>query len=71
MPAVDVRREPESPGAEAYRMLRMSVIFEALAPLSEPTDPFALGFESSSGDAPLRALPVPTEARPHAWAIAR
>jgi len=62
MPAVDVRREPESPGAEAYRMLRMSVIFEALAPLTQPTDPFALGFESSTGDAHMSALPVATRA---------
>jgi Mrp family chromosome partitioning ATPase len=60
MPAVDVRREPESPGAEAYRMLRMSVILEPLAPLTDLTDPFALGFESSVGDTPGRALPAPT-----------
>jgi hypothetical protein len=59
---VDVRREPESPGAEAYRMLRMSVIFEPLAALAEPADPFGLGFESSTGEAPAHALPVPTMA---------
>ncbi len=50
---VDVVREPESPGAEAYRMLRMSVLFEALAPQSAPADPF--GYEYGQGvllDAP-------------------
>ena len=45
LPMVDVVREPESPGAEAYRMLRMSLMFEALAPLSGPGDSFALGSE--------------------------
>ncbi len=48
-PMVDVIREPDSPGAEAYRMLRMSVMFEGLASLSGPTDPYALGFDSSNG----------------------
>lgn len=43
VPVVDVIRDPDSPAAEAYRMLRMSVIFERLASLSGPTDPFALG----------------------------
>jgi Mrp family chromosome partitioning ATPase len=38
-PMVDVVRQPDSPGAEAYRMLRMSVLFEALAPLPVPEDP--------------------------------
>ncbi len=42
-PMVDVIREPDSPGAEAYRMLRMSVMFEGLAPTSGPTDPYAIG----------------------------
>jgi Mrp family chromosome partitioning ATPase len=57
-PVVDVVRYPESPGAEAYRLLRMSVMFEALAPLSGPTDPFALGFQSSMGDDGPGATPV-------------
>ncbi len=48
-PMVDVIRDPESPGAEAYRMLRMSVIFEGLASLAGPTDPFALGFDAGKG----------------------
>ena len=50
---VDVVREPDSPGAEAYRMLRMSVLFESLAPQSAPADPY--GYEYGQGallDAP-------------------
>jgi Mrp family chromosome partitioning ATPase len=58
---VDVVRDPDSPGAEAYRMLRMSVMFEALAPQSAPADPF--GYQYGQGvllDAaqPDRATPV-------------
>lgn len=49
-PMVDVLRDPDSPGAEAYRMLRMSVMFEGLAALTGPTDPYALGFESGKGN---------------------
>ncbi len=45
-PMVDVIRDPDSAGAEAYRMLRMSVMFEGLASLSGPTDPYALGFDA-------------------------
>jgi Mrp family chromosome partitioning ATPase len=45
IPVVDVIRDPDSAGAEAYRMLRMSVMFESLAPRSAATDPFALGLE--------------------------
>jgi len=45
IPMVDVVRDPVSPGAEAYRMLRMSLMFESLAPLSGPADPFVLGSE--------------------------
>ena len=41
IPVVDVIRDPDSAGAEAYRMLRMSVMFESLAPRSAATDPFA------------------------------
>jgi polysaccharide biosynthesis transport protein len=52
IPMVDVVRDPVSPGAEAYRMLRMSLMFESLAPLSGPADPFALG---SDGDDVLTA----------------
>ena len=52
VPVVDVIRDPLSPAAEAYRMLRMSVMFEPLAPLTGLNDPFALGFDT--GDvAPL------------------
>ncbi len=53
-PMVDVVRQPESPGAEAYRMLRMSVLFEALAPLPTPDDPLgasAYGMGSLVGPA--------------------
>ena len=50
IPMVDVVRDPDSPGAEAYRMLRMSVMFESLAPLSGPGDPFALGMGLDGGD---------------------
>ena len=45
IPMVDVVRDPVSTGAEAYRMLRMSLMFESLAALSGPADPFALGSE--------------------------
>ncbi|MGH9081238.1 MAG: hypothetical protein ACRDYE_14405, partial [Acidimicrobiales bacterium] len=48
-PMVDVIRDPGSPGAEAYRMLRMSVMFEGLASLAGPTDPYALGFDPGNG----------------------
>jgi Mrp family chromosome partitioning ATPase len=47
-PMVDVIRDPDSAGAEAYRMLRMSVMFEGLASLSGPTDPYALGFDAAT-----------------------
>ncbi len=59
---VDVVREPESPGAEAYRMLRMSVLFEGLAPQSAPTDPF--GYEYGQGVLLDRA---PGRGRPCRW----
>jgi Mrp family chromosome partitioning ATPase len=45
-PAVDVVREPLSPGAEAYRMLRMSVLFESLAADAAPAEPFGYGYEN-------------------------
>jgi Mrp family chromosome partitioning ATPase len=48
-PMVDVIRDPVSPGAEAYRMLRMSVMFESLAPLSGAVDPYALGLDAGNG----------------------
>ncbi|HEY7916715.1 MAG TPA: hypothetical protein VIC86_06990 [Acidimicrobiales bacterium] len=48
-PMVDVIREPDSPGAEAYRMLRMSVMLEGLAPTSGPTDPYAMGMDGGLG----------------------
>ena len=38
---VDVVNEPTSPTAEAYRMLRMSVLFEPLASGVVPTDDFS------------------------------
>jgi Mrp family chromosome partitioning ATPase len=50
VPVVDVIRDPDSPGAEAYRMLRMSVMFEALAPLSGPVDPYDYSLEAASSD---------------------
>ncbi len=60
---VDVVREPDSPGAEAYRMLRMSVLFESLAPQAAAPDPF--GYDYGQGallDAPQAkpAVPVST-----------
>jgi Mrp family chromosome partitioning ATPase len=45
-PAVDVVRDPLSPGAEAYRMLRMSVLFESLAADAAPAEQFGYGYES-------------------------
>jgi Mrp family chromosome partitioning ATPase len=62
LPVVDVIRSPESAGAEAYRMLRMSVLFENLAPLSGPIDPFAAGFDGNA--AGLLAMGSGTEATP-------
>lgn len=58
---VDVVREPLSPGAEAYRMLRMSVLFESLAADAAPADPFGYGYASyanGSGMAFPKAPPV-------------
>ena len=49
-PMVDVIREPHSAGAEAYRMLRMSVMLEGLASTSGPTDPYAMGMDAGFGD---------------------
>jgi len=49
-PMVDVIREPHSAGAEAYRMLRMSVMLEGLASTSGPTDPYAMGMDAGLGD---------------------
>jgi Mrp family chromosome partitioning ATPase len=57
-PMVDVIREPGSPGAEAYRMLRVSVMFEGLASLSGPTDPYALGFDASTVGMPRADHPI-------------
>ena len=57
---VDVVREPESAGAEAYRMLRMSVLFEGLATQGRPSE--AMGFEYGSGV--LLDAPAPETARP-------
>jgi Mrp family chromosome partitioning ATPase len=62
VPVVDVLREPASPGAEAYRMLRMSVMFENLASLSGPIDPFGIGFGANDLGQPLEeplAVPAP------------
>jgi len=51
VPMVDVVRQPDSPGAEAFRKLRMSVMFEALAPLPVPEDPLG-GAYGPLGPAP-------------------
>ncbi len=63
VPIVDVTRDPESAGAEAYRMLRMSVLFEGLASLGGPIDPFAAGLDGSASglletEPELAALPA-------------
>lgn len=63
VPVVDVLREPDSPGAEAYRMLRMSVMFESLASLSGPVDPFGFGIGSHGIGQPLQE-PVQVPAAP-------
>jgi Mrp family chromosome partitioning ATPase len=39
---LDVASDPAAPDAEAYRMLRMSVLFEALATNVSAVDPFAM-----------------------------
>lgn len=41
---VDVVGDPDSAGAEAYRMLRMSVMFEALAADAAPIDPYGMAY---------------------------
>jgi Mrp family chromosome partitioning ATPase len=66
-PMVDVIRDPHSPGAEAYRMLRMSVMFESLAPLSGAADPYALGIDAGNGGmlpTGQRVETGPTQERP-------
>jgi Mrp family chromosome partitioning ATPase len=45
----DVIRNPRSTSAEAYRMLRMSVLFEGLAPSSPLPDAFNFGFGNLGG----------------------
>jgi Mrp family chromosome partitioning ATPase len=60
-PMVDVVRQPESPGAEAYRMLRMSVLFEALAPLPIPEDPLG---GTAYGAGSFATVPVASEQAP-------
>jgi Mrp family chromosome partitioning ATPase len=57
-PMVDVIRDPDSPGAEAYRMLRVSVMFENLASLSGPTDPYAVGFDAAKLGQPRADQPI-------------
>jgi Mrp family chromosome partitioning ATPase len=49
---VDVVKYPDSPGAEAFRKLRMSVMFEALASVAVPEDPLG-GAYGPIGPAPV------------------
>jgi len=62
-----VLADPASPAAESYRMLRMSVLFEKLAPTSAPANPFDFLLRSGGanplpgGEADLRAPAAPTE----------
>jgi Mrp family chromosome partitioning ATPase len=52
-PMVDVVRNPDSPGAEAYRMLRMSLLFEPVPPATGADDSGAAGADEAvaGGDA--------------------
>ncbi len=56
--------DPTSPAAEAYRMLRMSVLFERLAPTSIPTSAFDYLMQGGKGSSspaidPTELLPAP------------
>ncbi len=61
VPMVDVVRQPDSPGAEAFRKLRMSVMFEALAPLPVPEDPLGGAYGPLSPVAPPTGGPQQVE----------
>jgi Mrp family chromosome partitioning ATPase len=54
----DVIRNPGSSSAEAYRMLRMSVMFEGLAPSSPLPDAFNFGFGNLGGGATPETVPT-------------
>jgi Mrp family chromosome partitioning ATPase len=64
---VDVVGQPTAPEAEAFRMLRMSVLFEALATSSAVSDPLASIFASQGAfgasvpTVPALANPEPSE----------
>ena len=62
-PPVDVERDPYSPGAEVYRMLRMSILFEKLAS-SATAGVNAFGFAPSTASGLLS--PGPTHVEPSA-----
>ncbi len=59
-PGIDVVTDPGSPRAEAYRMLRMSVLFEGLAPTAGPTN--GAGYGMVLGGGLLPSAITPTEA---------
>ncbi len=62
-PMVDVVRNPDSPGAEAYRMLRMSLLFEPVPPAPASDDPGAGGAGSGAGgEADEQAQSAPSAA---------
>ena len=63
-PMVDVVRNPDSAGAEAYRMLRMSLLFEPVSPAPAPDGPGtgAGGAGSGGGEADEPAQSAPPAA---------
>jgi Mrp family chromosome partitioning ATPase len=60
--ALVVAADPASPAAESYRMLRMSVLFERLAPAPVTTSPF--DYLLQGGDANLPEAVAPAEELP-------
>jgi Mrp family chromosome partitioning ATPase/capsular polysaccharide biosynthesis protein len=60
-PPVDVAMQPGSVEAEAFRMLRMSVLFEGLADTATATDPLALAFGGNGHGAFGASVPVVPE----------
>lgn len=66
---VDVVRDPDSAGAEAYRMLRMSVLFEPLAADSGPIDPYGLAYAGYGSAQPNGNGRAPSAGRSQARAV--
>jgi Mrp family chromosome partitioning ATPase len=61
---LEVADDPNSLGAEAFRMLRMSVLFEQLAPQGAPSDRFGSSSGNGSGPALSSLFPGPSSTGP-------